>query len=192
MDGSPEIGRSLVRVDDGLRIELTVPAWSAELGWRALLVAGSAVADEDRIVEIAVSGPDPADRQLSRFHPPGRRMLPHPRLGTVTVDEACAQLARNRFALEAHVRVSRIEAIGAAIDGLATGLVGGDSAVIEGLATCIVDDEGRRVHRFHATRLGTGIGSDDPAFGREAAWPVEAQFPNLTGGPRTSYSARAL
>jgi hypothetical protein len=96
--------------------------------------------------------------------------------------------ARSLFGLTADIRVSRLDdlkpKLGAVVGGLMTGLVGDDNAVIEGLAINVVDDEGQRAGWFHATRMGVGISIVPPDFGQEVP-PVNVEFPNHTGGPRT-------
>jgi hypothetical protein len=112
------------------------------------------------------------------------------RVVTVPVDPS-----RGLFALEARLKVSRLEALaphlGDVVDGLATGLVGDDTAVVEGLAIVVVDEQGQRAGWWRTERTETGIGIPGPTQVRGSVAPVDADFPNLTGGPATSRSVSA-
>jgi hypothetical protein len=109
------------------------------------------------------------------------------RVVTVPVDPA-----QGLFGLEALIRVTDIAALrpylGDVVDGLATGLVGDDSAVVEGLAINVIDNQGRRAGWWRTQRTGTGFGIPDPSLTGAPMPPVDVDFPNLTGGPPTLHS----
>lgn len=198
----------------------------AQLGWKAELVAGVAAEQDPNIVAFAVSAPDISVSEshllsASLRSAPGTP-LPnvHPKLGTVNVGEATAQLAssltvlrsvlppgtirgtrvvsvpvdraHSLYGMEADIRVTDIALLnphlGDVVDGLATGLVGDGTAVTEGLALNVIDDQGRRAGWWRNPRTGAGFAIQDPSEAN-ASMRVDARFPNLTGGPRTSVSS---
>ena len=112
------------------------------------------------------------------------------RVVTVPVDAS-----RGLFALEVRLKVSSLDALtphlGDVIDGLATGLVGDETAVVEGLAIDVVDEQGARAGWWRTERTQTGIGIPGPTQPDGSVAPVDADFPNLTGGPATSRSVAA-
>ena len=136
----------------------------ANLGWKALMVSGVTAADDDTIVEFAVDWPGITSEQRQAMRS-GLRSDPgaplpnkRPKLGTVSVGEARAQLAcnievmrsvyaaetirrarivvvpvdpaRQLFGLEADIRVSRLEDLKPKL-----------GAVVGGLMTGLVGDD---------------------------------------------------
>ena len=97
----------------------------------------------------------------------------------------------NLFGVEADIRVTDLDAVrpyrGDVENGLATGLVGDETAVVEGLAVNLIDDQGRRAGWFRTERTGVGLGIVDPVLAGGSG-AVHAVYPNLTGGPPTSGS----
>jgi hypothetical protein len=192
----------------------------ANLRWKVLLVVGVVAMDNDQIVSFAGSWPgagNPTWRSSVRAWPGVPLPKIGPRgSGTVSREYARAQLesnlgvfrsacratvrgtrvevvlvdaARHLFGLEADVRVSDLNALHPdLVDGLSTGLSGDEAAIIEGLAVNVVDDGGHWIGRFHAARLGVGIGIGVIDLADPEA--VDVVFPNLTGDPPTSRSAR--
>jgi hypothetical protein len=109
------------------------------------------------------------------------------RVVTVPVDAS-----RGLFALEARIKVTRLDALtphlGDVVDGLATGLVGDDTAVVEGLAIDVVDEQGARAGWWRTERTQSGFGVPGPTQPQGQVAPVDTDFPNLTGGPATIQS----
>jgi hypothetical protein len=197
----------------------------AELGWKAHMVGGVVAARDPQVVEWAVDWPGQSDSDAGLLTwrmrvETGTPLRQFPRLGSVAVAAARAQLASNLdvlervlgdaferarivvvpvdasaslFGLEADVRVSDMDAVkahsGDVVNGLATGLVGDDTAVVEGLAINLIADDGARAGWFRTERTGVGLGLPDPALGAQPT-AVDAEFPNLTGGPRTTNSVQ--
>jgi len=65
----------------------------------------------------------------------------------------------------------------------AIGLVGDPTAVVEGLAINVIDDQGQRAGWWRAERAGIGMGIPGPVLVQGGIGGVDRLFPNLTGGP---------
>jgi len=65
----------------------------------------------------------------------------------------------------------------------AIGLVGDPTAVVEGLAINVIDDQGQRAGWWRAERAGIGMGIPGPVLAQGGIGGVDRLFPNLTGGP---------
>jgi hypothetical protein len=66
--------------------------------------------------------------------------------------------------------------------------VGDDTAVVEGLAVNVVDDQGERAGWWRSQRTATGFGIPGPDLAGATVGPTDVDFPNLTGGPATTQS----
>lgn len=97
--------------------------------------------------------------------------------------------AHGLFALETDLKVAALETLkprlGDVVSGLATGLIGDERAVVEGLAINVVDERGQRAAWWRTTRAGIGMGVPSPVFASVPVLSVDRAFPNLTGGSPT-------
>ena len=150
---------------------------------------------------------------------PGDRLGPAPKLGSVTPSQALAQARSNlrvlrgvlprgtikatrilpvvlrpgRFGLEVDLRVSSLRRlatrVGDVIDGMQTGLVGDDRAVVAGLAIAVTDDRGRRLGSWQSVLSSSGSVLANPSLTVPDVLSPRGFYPNLTGGPPTYGSA---
>lgn len=100
--------------------------------------------------------------------------------------------ASNRFALEANLQASSINALdghlGDLIDGLKIGLVGDSTATIEGLAVKVSVNGAPVIGAWQAAHSGSGytVFSPDIQTPSDGLGGVTLEFANLTGGPAPS------
>ena len=195
----------------------------AELGWRAS-VASAFVGSRSsqvftwRMVDSKGVVPDAAVnlwRGILRADHRESLSAAFPKLGTVSADDALAQLqanadllkrelpavrsasieairfpkGRNAFALALTIRVEDLTQLegeyGNLLLGPATGLTGSTGAVVEGFAVTLTDDNDRYIGSWTTTRTGLGTMIAHPELRLPRQLPITLPFAVQTGGPKT-------
>jgi hypothetical protein len=117
-----------------------------------------------------------------------RNAVPPGAIASTDVSVVHIDAARDRFALSVSVGTREGDALlkqaGDVMVGLQTGLVGGLSASIEGLAIAIQEEGRPLAASWIATRAMAGTTMLAPGHELPQVQSVDVEFPNLTGGPQ--------
>ena len=201
---------------------VTASLGQADVGWRAS-VAGALVGARSsqvftwQMVDSEGVVPDAAVnlwRGILRADRTESLSAAFPKLGTVTAEDAVAQLqanadllkrempgvrsasietirfpkARNAFALALTLRVDDLTQLQAELGNLllgpASGLAGSTGAIVEGFAVTLTDDQDRYIGSWTTTRTGIGTMIAHPDLRLPRHLPITLPFMVQTGGPK--------